>query len=38
MNNWHYLDQLLFAVLPYVAFFVFFFVTIQRYRSRSFTY
>ncbi len=38
MNDWHYLDQLLFAVLPYVAFFVFFFVTIQRYRSRSFTY
>lgn len=38
MNNWHYLDQLLFGVLPYLSFFVFFFVTIQRYRSRSFTY
>lgn len=29
---------LLFAVLPYVALFTFLLVTIQRYRSRSFTY
>lgn len=33
-----YLDPLLFAILPYVAFFTFFLVTIQRYRSRSFSY
>lgn len=32
------LDLLLFAVLPYVALFVFFLVTITRYRSRPFTY
>ena len=35
---WTYLDPLFFAILPYVAFFVFFMVTIQRYRSRSFSY
>ena len=35
---WSYLDPLLFAILPYVAFFIFFLVTIQRYRSRSFSY
>ena len=35
---WTYLDPLCFAILPYVAFFVFFMVTIQRYRSRSFSY
>ena len=35
---WTYLDPLFFAILPYVAFFVFFLVTIQRYRSRSFSY
>lgn len=35
---WSYLDPLFFAILPYVAFFVFFMVTIQRYRSRSFSY
>ncbi|MBK5290776.1 MAG: respiratory nitrate reductase subunit gamma [Acidobacteriia bacterium] len=38
MTNAHYLDMLLFAVLPYVAFFTFFLVTIQRYRAQSFTY
>lgn len=36
--NTHYLDTLLFAVLPYVALFTFFLVTIQRYRARSFSY
>ncbi|HEX6896466.1 MAG TPA: respiratory nitrate reductase subunit gamma, partial [Bryobacteraceae bacterium] len=35
---WTYLDPLCFAILPYVALFVFFMVTIQRYRSRSFSY
>ncbi len=34
----HYLEPLLFGVLPYLAFFVFFLATIQRYRSRSFSY
>ena len=38
MGSAFYLDQLLFVVLPYVAFFTFFLVTIQRYRARSFTY
>jgi nitrate reductase gamma subunit len=39
MNNpGHYLDQLLFGALPYIAFFTFFLVTIQRYLSRQFTY
>lgn len=33
-----YLDQLLFAVLPYVALAIFFIVTIQRYRAQKFTY
>lgn len=32
------LDTFLFAVLPYVAFFTFFLVTIQRYRQRRFSY
>jgi len=32
------IDLLLFAVLPYVALFVFFLVTISRYRSRPFSY
>lgn len=32
------LGALLFAVLPYVALFTFLLVTIQRYRSRAFTY
>jgi nitrate reductase gamma subunit len=34
----HYLDQALFAALPYVAFCTFFLFTIVRYRVRSFTY
>ncbi len=34
----HYLDQVFFVALPYVAFFTFFLVTITRYRLRSFTY
>lgn len=34
----NYLDQFLFGILPYVAFFTFFLVTISRYRSRKFTY
>ena len=33
-----YLDQILFVVLPYVVFFTFFLMTIQRYVRRSFTY
>ncbi len=33
-----YFDPLLFAVLPYVAFFTFFLVTIQRYRTHTFSY
>ncbi len=33
-----YLDQLLFAVAPYVALAIFFIVTIQRYRAQKFTY
>ncbi|MDH3889464.1 MAG: respiratory nitrate reductase subunit gamma [candidate division Zixibacteria bacterium] len=31
-------NQLLFGVLPYMALFVFFLVTIQRYRAQSFSY
>lgn len=39
MDSWgHYLDQILFAVLPYVAVFTLVLVTIQRYRAQSFTY
>jgi nitrate reductase gamma subunit len=37
-NTSAYLDPLLFAVLPYMAFFTFFLVTIQRYRQRTFSY
>jgi nitrate reductase gamma subunit len=33
-----YLDPLLFGILPYLSLSVFFLVTIQRYRSRAFTY
>lgn len=33
-----YLDLLLLAILPYVAFFTFFLVTVQRYRAQTFTY
>jgi len=35
---WSYADPLLFSVLPYVAFFSFFLLTIQRYRQRGFSY
>lgn len=39
MEHWsHYLDQVLFAVLPYVAMFTLILVTIQRYRAQTFTY
>jgi len=38
MAGTHYLDQLLFAVLPYLVFVFFLYSTIQRYRSRAFTY
>jgi nitrate reductase gamma subunit len=39
MDSWgHYLDQLLFAVLPYLAVFTLILVTIQRYRAQSFSY
>jgi nitrate reductase gamma subunit len=34
----HYLDQLLFAILPYVAFFTFFLATIERYRRGRYSY
>lgn len=37
-SSYAHLDPLLFAVLPYVAFFTFFLVTIQRYRQRTFSY
>ena len=33
-----YLDHFFFLALPYVAFFTFFFATIERYRNRKFTY
>lgn len=36
MSN--YMDLFFFLALPYVAFFTFFFVTIERYRNRKFTY
>ena len=38
MSNWGYLDSLLFVVLPYLVFFIFFYVTIQRYRQTGFSY
>jgi nitrate reductase gamma subunit len=39
MSDWtHYLDELLFAVLPYVALVVLILVTIQRYRAQKYTY
>ena len=38
MYNAPYLDQFLFAILPYMAFITFLPVTIQRYRARGFTY
>lgn len=34
----HYLDTLLFVVLPYVALFTFFLLTIHRYRTHRFSY
>jgi nitrate reductase gamma subunit len=34
----HYLDELLFAILPYIAFFTFFLVTIERYRRGRYSY
>lgn len=36
--GWHYLDPLLFGVLPYLALGLFFLGTIWRYRTQSFTY
>lgn len=39
MTDWtHYLDELLFAVFPYVAVVTLVLVTIQRYRAQKFTY
>lgn len=38
INTWGFLDPLLFGVLPYVALFTFFLVTIQRYRARTYSY
>ena len=37
-NTLRYLDQFLFAALPYLAFAVFFLFTIYRYRQQTFTY
>ena len=37
-DQFSHLDILLYGVFPYVAMFVFFLVTIQRYRSQKFTY
>jgi nitrate reductase gamma subunit len=34
----HYIDLLLFGVLPYIALVLFFLVTIQRYRTQGFSY
>ena len=38
MNSTHYLDQFLFAILPYIVAITFFPVTIVRYVARGFTY
>lgn len=38
MNSAHYLDQFLFAILPYMVLITFFPVTIVRYVARGFTY
>jgi len=38
VNSAHYLDQFLFAILPYMVAITFLPVTIQRYRARGFTY
>jgi len=37
-NLWTYLNPLLFGVLPYVVLFLFFLVSILRYRTQPFTY
>jgi nitrate reductase gamma subunit len=37
-NAWAYLDLLLFGVLPYIALATFFLGTIQRYRTRTYSY
>jgi len=37
-SQFHHLDILLWAVLPYVSLILFFLVTIQRYRKQSFSY
>lgn len=37
-SQFAWLDLLLLGILPYVAFFIFFLVTIQRYRAQTFTY
>lgn len=37
-NLAHYFDSFFFIAMPYVAFFTFFLVTIERYRRRKFTY
>ncbi len=36
--NQHFLDQFLFAALPYVCLFTFFLMTISRYRMQTFSY
>lgn len=38
LSQFHHLDVLLFAVLPYLAMVIFFLMTIYRYRQQSFTY
>lgn len=38
VGAYQYLDQVLFAVLPYVVFITFLVVTIQRYRAQTFSY
>jgi len=38
INPYGHLEQLLYGILPYVALFVFFLVTIARYRVQTFTY
>jgi nitrate reductase gamma subunit len=38
INPFSHLEQLLYGILPYVAMFVFFLVTIVRYRVQTFTY
>lgn len=38
MPEFHWFDQMLFIVLPYVALVLFFLVTVHRYRAQQFTY